>query len=90
MYGSIRTFSSTSRNFLHPASSFFASVEFLFYLFPLIFPEAQAGTIVILTSVVEGVLTGGLLLYGAHKVSSANNRTDYVYMIVIQQVLILR
>jgi hypothetical protein len=35
-----------------------------------------------------GILLLGLLLYGAHNVSSENSRMDYVYIKVIQYVLI--
>jgi hypothetical protein len=60
----------------------------LFYVLPLIFPDTKEGLIasVILSAV--GILLGVLLLYGAHRVSSENNRMDYVRIKVIQYVLI--
>jgi len=63
-------------------------VELLFYLLPFIFPGIK---IVMISAVVlsaVGILLTGLLLYGAHNVSSENNRMDYVYIKVIQYVLI--
>jgi hypothetical protein len=71
-------------------SSFFASVEFLFYLFLLIFPDTPAFLSSALIVSAIGVLVSGLLLYGAHNVSSESNRMNYFYMIFIQHVLILR
>jgi hypothetical protein len=63
-------------------------VEFLFYLLPFIFPGMK---ILMVSTVVASaifVLLTGLLLYGAHTVSSENNRMDYVYIDVIWYVLI--
>jgi hypothetical protein len=44
--------------------------------------------IVSVVSAAIGIILMALLLYGAHNVSSENNRTDYVYIKVIQYVLI--
>jgi len=55
---------------------------------PLIFPDTKEGLIATVTSSAIGILLAALLLYGAHTVSSEYNRTDYVYLKVIQYVLI--
>jgi hypothetical protein len=63
-------------------------VELLFYVLPLIFPDTKEGLIATVISSAIGIILAALLLYGAHNVSSENNRTDYVYIKVIQYVLI--
>jgi hypothetical protein len=63
-------------------------MELLFYLLPLIFPGTKEGLIATVTSSAIGIILVALLLYGAHNVSSENNRTDYVYIKVLQYVLI--
>jgi len=63
-------------------------VELLFYLLPRIFPDTKEALIAVVISSAIGILLMALLLYGAHNVSSENNRTDYVYVKVIQCVLI--
>jgi hypothetical protein len=55
---------------------------------PLIFPDTKEILIGELVAAAIGILLVSLLLYGAHNVSSENNRTDYIYIIVIQYVLI--
>jgi hypothetical protein len=60
----------------------------LFYLLPLIFPDAKEVLITELVTSAMGIVFMALLLYGAHNVSSENNRMDYVYIIVVQYVLI--
>jgi hypothetical protein len=60
-------------------------VELLFYVLPLIFPDILITT-VILSAI--GILLAALLLYGTHNVSSENNGMDYVYIKLIQYVLI--
>jgi hypothetical protein len=47
--------------------------------------EVLIGTVV---TAAIGIILMALLLYGAHTVSSENNRMDYVYINVIQFVLI--
>jgi hypothetical protein len=44
-------------------------------------------TVMVVSAVVRIIITS-LLLYGAHNVSSENNRMDYVCIIVIHYVLI--
>jgi hypothetical protein len=63
-------------------------VGLLFYLLPLIFPETKEVLITAVISSAIGILIAALLLYGAHNVSSENNRMDYIYIKVIQYVLI--
>jgi hypothetical protein len=57
---------------------------------PLIFPGIKEAWIAIMVSGFIGIILVGLLLYGAHTVSSVNNKTDYVYIKVIQYVLFKR
>jgi len=63
-------------------------VQLLFYLLPLIFPDTEAVFIAEVVLVTMSVIVTGLLLYGAHNVSSVNNRTDYIDIKFMQYVLI--
>ena len=92
MYVSIKTSCNTSQNFIFHSSCFFDSVELLFFLLPLIFPDMAEVFVIVMTvmvvSAVVRIIITSLLLYGAHNVSSENNRMDYVCIIVIHYVLI--
>jgi hypothetical protein len=55
---------------------------------PLVFPDTKEVLIAEVVSAAMGIIVTGLLLYGAHNVSSVNNRTDYIDIKFMQYVLI--
>jgi hypothetical protein len=55
-------------------------VELLFYVLPLTFSDTKGGMIAMVASSAIEILLAALLLYGAHNVSSENNRMDCVHI----------